>query len=189
MADPDHQQCDEEEVYSVWAIPPGDLRNKLKTLMATLRSEFGGPEFDPHVTVVGALRLRPADALRHLHSAASSLDSYSARVSSVSRGSFFYQCVYLLLDPTPEVLNASSHCCAHFGYSNSTPYMPHLSLLYGDLTEKEKEKARARAEELAEGIVGTTFEISKIALFKTDTQDKSLKSWEETAVCELLNDK
>ena len=67
--------------------------------------------------------------------------------------------------------------------------MPHLSLLYGDLTEEEKEKARARAEELAEGIVGTTFEISKIALFKTDTQDKSLKSWEESAVCELLKDK
>lgn len=65
--------------------------------------------------------------------------------------------------------------------------MPHLSLLYGDLTEEEKEKARA--EELAEGIVGTTFEISKIALFKTDPQDTSLKSWEKVAVCELLKDK
>ncbi|KAM0945764.1 putative cyclic phosphodiesterase, 2',3'-cyclic-nucleotide 3'-phosphodiesterase [Dioscorea sansibarensis] len=185
MADPDHQQRDEEEDYSVWAIPPDDLRNKLKALMSTLRSEFGGPEFDPHITVVRAFRLRLADGLRHLHSAASSLDSYSARVSSVSRGS----CVYLLLDPTPEAVNASSHCCAHFGHSNSAPYMPHLSLLYADLTEEEKEKARARAEELTEGIVGTTFEISKIALFKTDTQDKSLKSWEEIAVCELLKDK
>lgn len=63
--------------------------------------------------------------------------------------------------------------------------MPHLSLLYGDLTEEEKEKARA--EELAEGIVGTTFDISKIALFKTDPQDTSL--WEKVAVCELLKDK
>ncbi|KAH7686305.1 2'3'-cyclic-nucleotide 3'-phosphodiesterase protein [Dioscorea alata] len=184
MADPDHHQYDEEE-FSVWAIPPDDLRNKLKTLMTTLRSEFGGAEFEPHVTVVRALRLRPADALRHLLSAASSLNYYSARVSSVSRGS----CVSLLLDPTAEVVNASYHCRAHFGYSNSTPYMPHLSLLYGDLTEEDKEKARERAEELAKGIVGTTFEISKIALFKTDPEDTSLKSWEKIAVCELLKDK
>ncbi|XP_039121587.1 cyclic phosphodiesterase-like [Dioscorea cayenensis subsp. rotundata] len=183
MADPDHHQCDEEEFFSVWAIPPDDLRNKLKTLMTTLRSEFGGAEFEPHVTVVRALRLRAADALRRLHSAVSSLNYYSARVSSISRGS----CVSLLLDPTPEVVNASCHCRAHFGYSNSTPYMPHLSLLYGDLTEEAKEKARARAEELAEGIVGTTFDISKIALFKTDPQDTSL--WEKVAVCELLKDK
>lgn len=100
MADPDHHQCDEEEFFSVWAIPPDDLRNKLKTLMTTLRSEFGGAEFEPHVTVVRALRLRAADALRRLRSAVSSLNYYSARVSSISRGS----CVSLLLDPTPEVL-------------------------------------------------------------------------------------
>ena len=64
-------------------------------------------------------------------------------------------------------------------------YMPHLSLLYGDLTEEEKEKARKRVEELDAGLVGLAFKVSSIGLFKTDTEDKSLKSWEKIEICDL----
>jgi hypothetical protein len=28
---------------------------------------------------------------------------YTVRVTGLARGSFFYQCVYFLLEPTPEV--------------------------------------------------------------------------------------
>ncbi|OAY78029.1 Cyclic phosphodiesterase [Ananas comosus] len=175
------------EVYSVWALPPEDVRGRLKRLMATLRSEFGGPAFDPHITVVGATRLHPAAAVEMLRSAAAALSPYPARVASVASGGFFYQCVYLLIDPSPEVVEASAHCCRHFGYQSSTPYMPHLSLLYGDLTDEEKERARRRVEELDKEIRGLSFQISELALYKTDTEDKSLESWEKVEVCHLEN--
>nr|CAD1824119.1 unnamed protein product [Ananas comosus var. bracteatus] len=167
--------------------PPEDVRGRLKGLMATLRSEFGGPAFDPHITVVGATRLHPAAAVEMLRSAAAALSPYPARVASVARGGFFYQCVYLLIDPSPEVVEASAHCCRHFGYQSSTPYMPHLSLLYGDLTDEEKERARRRVEELDKEICGLSFQISELALYKTDTEDKSLASWEKVEVCHLEN--
>ncbi|XP_020105371.1 cyclic phosphodiesterase-like [Ananas comosus] len=153
------------EVYSVWALPPEDVRGRLKRLMATLRSEFGGPAFDPHITVVGATRLHPAAAVEMLRSAAAALSP----------------------DPSPEVVEASAHCCRHFGYQSSTPYMPHLSLLYGDLTDEEKERARRRVEELDKEIRGLSFQISELALYKTDTEDKSLESWEKVEVCHLEN--
>jgi lipopolysaccharide biosynthesis glycosyltransferase len=63
--------------------------------------------------------------------------------------------------------------------------MPHLSLLYQDLTDEEKEKAVKKAEELGKEIIGLEFEISELALYKTDTEDKSLKSWEKIEVCRL----
>lgn len=91
------------EWYSVWALPPEDVGARLKRLMADLRSEFGGPEFEPHITVVGAIRLHSDDAVRRLRSACAALSPYSARVASAARGTFFYQCVYLLIDPSsPE---------------------------------------------------------------------------------------
>lgn len=96
---------DEEEsaVYSVWAMPSDHVRERLVKLMGNLRSEFGGPEFEPHVTVVGAIRLTKEDALHKLQSSCSGLKPYPARINTASKGSFFYQCVFLLLDPTPEV--------------------------------------------------------------------------------------
>ncbi|OIW00491.1 hypothetical protein TanjilG_27604 [Lupinus angustifolius] len=168
-----------EEVYSVWAIPPEDVGERITKLMASLRSEFGGPPFQPHVTVVGAIRLTPDDAIKKFRSACDGLKAYDVTVDRVATGTFFYQCVYLLLNPNHPVVETSAHCCSHFGSQNSTPYMPHLSLLYQDLTVEEKQKAQERANILDDSLSGLSFQISRLALYKTDTEDKTLKSWEK----------
>lgn len=63
--------------------------------------------------------------------------------------------------------------------------MPHVSLIYGDLSDEEKETARRRAEEIDESICGLAFEVSLLALCKTDTQDKTTESWEIVELCDL----
>lgn len=63
--------------------------------------------------------------------------------------------------------------------------MPHLSLLYGDLSEDEKKKAQEKANILDESISGLSFQVTRLALYKTDTEDKTLKSWEKITECTL----
>ncbi|XP_039800230.1 cyclic phosphodiesterase-like isoform X1 [Panicum virgatum] len=173
-----------EEVYSVWALPPAPIRDRLRRIMEGLRAAHGGPAFEPHATVVGDFRSRRSAALEVLRTAAAGVQPYTARVTGVARGSFFYQCVYLLLEPTPEVVAASDYCCGHFGYKGKTPLMPHVSLLYGDLTDEEEE-SRKKVEELDKDICGLESEISELALYRTDTADKSLESWELVEVWHL----
>lgn len=172
-------------VYSVWALPPDDLSPRLRSLMAGLRSEFGGPQFEPHVTVVGAIGLTEDDAVTKFRAACDGLRAYTATVGCVATGTFFYQCVYLLLHPTAEVVETNDHCSAHLGYKRPTPYMPHLSLLYGDLTDEEKKKAQEKANELDGSLNGLSFLISRLALYKTGTEDKTCQSWEKIAECSL----
>nr|GEW03514.1 cyclic phosphodiesterase-like [Tanacetum cinerariifolium] len=148
------------DVYSVWALPPPDVSERVKKLMVSLRSEFGGPEFEPHVTVVGAIRLTEDEARE--------------------------KCVFLLLHKTPQVLETGAHCWSHFGYKSKTPYMPHLSILYADLTDEEKKKAQERANALDGSIKGLSFPITRLALYKTDTKDKTLKSWEKHHIIQSL---
>ncbi|KAK3004223.1 hypothetical protein RJ639_018025 [Escallonia herrerae] len=182
-----------KNVYSVWALPPEDLKPRLKKLMGELRSEFNGPEFEPHVTVVGAVSLTEGDARDKFKSACEGLKAYNAKVEKVATGSFFYQCVFLLLHPTAEFsvriftpgVETSAHCCSHFGYRNSTPYMPHLSLLYADLMDEEKKIAQERANALDENVGSLSFQITRLALYRTDTEDKTLNSWEKIAECDL----
>ncbi|KAL9329470.1 hypothetical protein ACSQ67_004473 [Phaseolus vulgaris] len=174
-----------QAVYSVWAIPPEDVAARFANLMTALRSDFGGPHFQPHITLVGAIKLTADDALAKLRSASQALKPFHVTVDRVAAGTFFYQCVYLLLRPDPHLLEASAHSCKHFGYASSTPYMPHLSLLYGDLSDEEKRKAQERASAIDHTLAGLTFQVSRIALYKTDTEDKTLKSWEKIAECTL----
>ncbi|XP_065877554.1 cyclic phosphodiesterase-like [Euphorbia lathyris] len=174
-----------KHVYSVWAVPPEDVAQRITKLMEGLRSEFGGPQFQPHVTVVGAISLTEQHALDKFRSSCNGVKAYTATVDRVATGSFFYQCIYLLLHPTDEVVGASAQSCEHFGYTRETPYMPHASILYGDLTEDEKKKAEEKANNLDESISGLSFQINRFQLWKTDTDDKTLKSWEKIAECSL----
>lgn len=64
-------------------------------------------------------------------------------------------------------------------------YMPHLSLLYGELSEEEKKAAQEKAESLDETVSSLSFPISRLALYKTDTEDKTCLSWEKVAECTL----
>jgi len=66
-----------------------------------------------------------------------------------------------------------------FSFYDHSAYMPHMSILYADLTDEEKKKAQEKAYILDESIGNLSFQISRLALYKTDTEDKSLKSWEK----------
>ncbi|CAN6224343.1 unnamed protein product [Urochloa humidicola] len=170
-----------QEVYSVWALPPEPARGRLLRLMAGLRAAHGGPAFEPHVTVVGAIRLRRSAAVEALHAAAAGVRPYTARVVGDRRR--FYRFGGLRLEPTPEVMAASDHCCGHFGYQRPIPYVPRLSLIYGDRTEEQEAAAMEKVEELDKDIRELHFEISEIALYKTDPED--VESWELVELCNL----
>ncbi|GKE99779.1 cyclic phosphodiesterase-like protein, partial [Tanacetum coccineum] len=79
------------------------------------------------------------------------------------------------------VMQTGAHCWSHFGYKSETPYMPHLSILYGYLTEEEKKRAQEKANALDESIKSLSFPITRLGLYKTDPEDKTLKSWEKVS--------
>ncbi|KAG2689229.1 hypothetical protein I3843_09G129300 [Carya illinoinensis] len=111
-------QVEEKHDYSVWAVPPDDVAARLKKLMEDLRSEFGGPQFEPHITVVGAISLTAGDALSRFRSACDGLKAYTATVDRVATGTFSSQCLYVLIHPTTQVVETSAHCSGHFGYKS-----------------------------------------------------------------------
>ncbi|XP_058202066.1 cyclic phosphodiesterase-like [Rhododendron vialii] len=78
-----------------------------------------------------------------------------------------------------KVVEACSHYTGHFGYKSSTPYMPHLSIIYRDLSNEEKKKAQEKANMLDESINSLNFQISSLALYETDIEDMTLKFWKK----------
>nr|TKW32986.1 hypothetical protein SEVIR_2G202900v2 [Setaria viridis] len=161
--EPINQSREVEEVYSVWALPSELARGRLCRLMAGLRAAHGGPTFEPHVTVVGAIRLRWSVAVEALHhAAAADVRPYTANIVSDRQG--FYHCGGLLLELTPEVMTASDHCCGHFSYERPISYVSHVSLIYGDRTEEQDGTAMEKIEELDKDIRELQFEILDIVL-------------------------
>lgn len=57
--------------------------------------------------------------------------------------------------------------------------MPHLSLLYGELTDEEKKRAEEKVRVLDETITSLNFTIDRIALYKCNDEDRTQHSWEK----------
>lgn len=189
------EENEEEEQgwYSVWAQPsPADEPAGLRPAMLQLRTLFEGPLFEPHVTVLGVQKekVHLRDASKCLRAACRSLRPFTCRLTRVECGQTFFQCVYMLVEPSQEVMEANKHVQNIFSNPNSVEavclekndYMPHLSLLYGDLTPENKEKAKKLVEdECSLDLCNTQFRVSSLCLYSTDTNDKLLASWRKIA--------
>ncbi|XP_010449443.1 PREDICTED: cyclic phosphodiesterase-like [Camelina sativa] len=170
---PQTQEAEEEEekaMYSVWAVPEGEVDDRFRRVMEGLRSEFGGPLFDPHLTLVGPLpyKLTASEAKRMFKAACEGFKAYPATVDQVSAGTSHFQCIYLSLRHTVEVMNAAGHFMAHFKPMTGKFYVPHMSILYGDLTDGEKKNALEKAYALDPSLDGLNFRINRVALWITD---------------------
>jgi hypothetical protein len=63
--------------------------------------------------------------------------------------------------------------------------MPHLSLLYGYLTEEEKKRAQEKVLAMDESITDLGFTLSRAALYRVNFADRTQKSWEKILECNL----
>ena len=180
-------------VYSLWLEPPPALASTSAGFIGRYAGASGGrcPTFDPHVTLAGGFVGTEAQAREKsaaiVASLASAFGPLRCDAMEVSAGTRFHQCVYLRVVPTEQLANAHALAARAFGLEpgngGGAPYMPHLSLVYGDLTETEREHARkdAAAALLGDGDTNAShaasFAAAEVSLWRTDVQDLSCESW------------
>ncbi|KAL6176735.1 hypothetical protein ACLB2K_053368 [Fragaria x ananassa] len=172
-----HSIIERTHSYSVWAIPQDEVSIRVKKVMEGLRADFGGPEIEPHIPIVGSIRMTHEDMLNRFTDLQSRFISvFKAKVARVVFRSSYYQCFPLLMESSFTTQNES------FEYL-SAPYIQRVRLLlrlhYGYLTEEEKKKAEEKIKILDESITGMSVPITRLALYKIDYTDTTLKSWEK----------
>ncbi|KAK9832428.1 hypothetical protein WJX74_009958 [Apatococcus lobatus] len=172
--------------YSIWAQPSGVLANRLQTEidhLAGLTNE--APSFLPHVTVVAGVEGTEQEVLQRATEAAAQIQKYVIGFESVSYGKMYFQCVYMLCEPSRPTLAAAAAARRVFGKDKGDHYMPHLSLLYSDIQVAQRAQiAEALQARLMTGTSTTanplpekSFLVDTLNVWLTPAGDKSLKSW------------
>ena len=148
--------------YSVWLRPPpGSSLGKLTaSLIDDHAARLSTPRFVPHVTLLGGVACESHEAaLKATRALASSLRALRCqpvcRGAHVEAGSLFYQCVYWRMELEEQLVQAHAEARVAFAApAEGAVFMPHLSLVYGELSEEVKaaevESASAELAELDE---------------------------------------
>jgi hypothetical protein len=139
--------------FAVWLLPAEPFRSLMRTSIARMADEFGGPVFEPHLTVYAGETDRPELLDGLLGRIGAEAVPCSLVPSGVGHGPEFFRCVYLQFRPDPGLEASSDRIRNAVPGTERYDLFPHLSLLYGSLDEP----TRRRAVEMAEMPAGAVY--------------------------------
>jgi 2'-5' RNA ligase len=151
------------ERYSLWLMPRGDVYESLARTLHRLSARYAAPEFPPHVTLLGRIAAPRREALRKSAALAALLRPFTIRLGDIAYFDEYFRCLFVRVAITPPLLKAHHVAQEVFGFRRMAPFMPHLSLLYGNFSQSLKDEGMA---ELGPP-VGREFKVRSLHLYST----------------------
>ena len=124
--------------YALWLMPAGATYDRLARVIFELSHTYEAPFFEPHVTLLANILGTEDATVSQCHRLAAIAEPYSIQLTRLDQLNEYYRSVFLRVLETDPVLEANSKAREVFGLHQGPPYMPHLSLLYGNLAEVTK---------------------------------------------------
>ena len=130
--------------FALWLEPQPCTGQLAGVVNALSEAESGSPSFVPHITLLHPIaRSTPVSSivndLRRLVQEQGDLSGgIHVALEAAQSGSHYYQCVLAPVSPNDSLSRLRSSCEAAFDVHPPGPYFPHLSLLYGDISEERR---------------------------------------------------
>lgn len=124
--------------YSLWLTPQGPAAARLQTLIERLSLALHSPRFAPHVTLLGGIDGAEGALLRQAARLAAGLAPLAVSLTRIDWEEAFYRCLYIRVAPTPELCHAHRRARGVFTQAHAKVFRPHLSLVYGELSQARK---------------------------------------------------
>jgi 2'-5' RNA ligase len=157
--------------HHLWLMPSGKIYDRLVTIIKGFSKKYGGPFFEPHVTLLGFLPGTQEEIMAHCLTLAKTLQPFEIRLANLGCHDTYFQCLYLNVGGTEEIIKANSQAKRAFQTSGSSEFTPHLSLLYGDYPRAIKDQIiSSLGEDLR-----FRFDITEIHLIHAESEDP--KQW------------
>lgn len=128
------------EKYSLWLRPFGDVAFSIQQRINKLSDKYGSPRFEPHVTLISGLRYGETELIQLTKTMAGSLKPFDILLTKAGYRDKFYQSLFVHVKKSEALMNAYHTALQLFDIEEGEEFVPHLSLMYGDFSQEEKER-------------------------------------------------
>ena len=148
--------------YSIWLMPAGRIYTILSSTIRDISREYGTPSFEPHVTLIGGPEGSKEEILIRTSQLAGQIRPYQVMLTSADHLDEYFRCLFVKVRKSKSIMNANLKANKIFNFKQST-YSPHLSLMYGIFSIKEKKEIIKKID----GNLNIKFYAESIHLFYT----------------------
>ena len=152
--------------YSIWLMPEPDstTQAQLKNIIFSLSSSYGGPVFEPHVTMISSFLGNEKELLEKTEIISKKIKPFKIIFGTIGYDNIFFQSLFLKVDINIELIKSRKIASKEFKLDeNCNKYMPHLSLAYGNYKLKVKKKMISKLRDIPVG-----FSVNRIFLAHND---------------------
>lgn len=129
--------------YCIWFMPTGCLYKRLSALISRLSRQHATPHFEPHVTLVSDIFLPKEEVIFMTTKLARALAPVEISLRKIGYANEYFRCLFIEAKKTKTLVKANKIARSVFNMELDSEYMPHLSLMYGEVSTDEKERIRA----------------------------------------------
>ncbi len=160
--------------YSLWVVPPTKIKQQLETVINQLSNEYNAPRFEAHMTILGGFDEEEKEMLNKARQIAKKIKPFVLSLDKVSCSTTYVQNVLVRVTVTKEVLEANMVAKKVMKKENDM-FMPHISLMYGDHTMKERAEIALKINLPRE----ISFDVSKLVVMETGANIEKWKCLDE----------
>jgi len=124
--------------FALWLTFPEDVGSRLRDHIGRLSQRFSTPRFEPHITLLGAIRLEEPLLLSKCSLLAAELRPLDTRLVKAASANEFFRSLFIEVERSAALLHARKRALEIFDIQEPEPYAPHVSLLYGDIAPAQK---------------------------------------------------
>lgn len=117
--------------YSIWIIPQGNTKKVLEKEVSRLVKEYGGPLFEPHMTLLGPIDEPEREVVKKTKKLAEKHEPFELEVGEIDYSTTYYQCVFARIKTNQHLIDFRMKAQEIFDKEDF--FMPHISLFYGDV--------------------------------------------------------
>jgi hypothetical protein len=167
--------------FSLWLMPDVATAGAAAALVERLAPAHAGVLFEPHVTLLGDIFPPSVESLEATASAiAAATPPIAVSFSRAATGGVYYRCVFALVGPIPPAL-AAANSAAQAACGHDEVFMPHMSLLYSDIPQDEREAVAAAVADAVAALPPAT--LGRLELWDTTGRPptwKLVRAWDLT---------
>ena len=120
-------------------MPEESVREELKNIIHFFSNNFGGPQFEPHVSLVSSFLGSEKELLQKVETISKKIKPFNIFFDGITYLDEFFRSIFLIVKDNIGLQSARDIACKELNW-NDNDYILHLSLAYGDYSKKEKEK-------------------------------------------------
>ena len=123
--------------HSIWAMPTADADSRLDEDIARLARDHGTPPFSAHMTIAGSLPMEASVLVDRLCPVAAATAPFRIELGERGAGPEPFRSLYHRVASSAPLETLRAKTMAALALPQA-PWMPHVSLLYGALTDTER---------------------------------------------------